>query len=298
MYVAGIETFLAIIQTHNLRKAAELLNLTQATVSYRLKILEQEIGGVLIERGKGVQKVTLTPLGENLVAIAERWNTLKRDIEKLQASGPQLNLSIGGSNSLNTYVLPPLYRALIQHTPRIRVRFRTQHSVELWDALERREIDVAFVKMERTVPNIELEPFFVDEAVLIRPAMKDAGDLPSIYPTELNSEQEIYFNWGPAFEQWHDRWWDPLRPAYIPVDNAGLVFSLMRDSEQWSVVPLSVANAFVKSGQVTVQKLLDLPPKRVCYKITHKHSRPTAVQSLAILDQYMAELFQHNAKML
>ncbi len=296
MYVAGIEAFLAIVQTQNLRKAAELLNLTQATVSYRLKILEQEMGSILVERGKGIQKIALTPFGEDFVAIAERWNALKRDTEKLQACGPQLSLSIGGSHSLNTYVLPPLYRALIQHSPKIRLQFRTQHSVELWDTLERREIDVAFVKMERTVPNIEVAPFFVDEAVLIRPATHEAGELRAIHPTELKSEHEIYFNWGPAFEMWHDRWWDPLRPAYIPVDNAGLIFTLMQDTRQWSVVPKSVADTFIKSGQFAIQKLLDSPPDRVCYKITHKHIRTSAIKSLTILDQYMADLFKNKAK--
>jgi DNA-binding transcriptional LysR family regulator len=296
MYAAGIEAFLAIIQTQNLRKAAELLNLTQATVSYRLKVLEQEMGAILVERNKGIQKITLTPFGENFVVIAERWRALKCDIEKLQASGPQLSLSIGGSNSLNTYVLPPLYRTLVQHRPKIQLKFCTQHSVELWDTLERREIDVAFVKMERTVPNIEVEPFFVDEAVLIRPAIHESGELRPIHPTELQLEHEIYFNWGPAFETWHDRWWNPLRPTYTPVDNAGLIFSLMQDSRQWSVVPMSIANTFVKSGKFEIQKLLDSPPERVCYKITHKHSRPAAMKSLAILNQYMADLFKNKSR--
>ncbi len=287
MYVAGIDAFLAILQAQNLKKAADLLNLTQATVSYRLKILEQEMGSILIERGKGIQKITLTPFGESFVSIAERWSALKRDTEKLQASGPQLILSIGGSNSLNTYVLPPLYRALNQHLPKIQLQFRTQHSVELWNTLERREIDVAFVKMERTVPNIAVEPFFVDESVLIRPSTFATSKLEPIHPTELDCNYEIYWNWGPAFQLWHDHWWDPIHSSYIPVDIAGLVFSLMHDSRQWSVVPKSVANAFVKSGQFVIQQLLDPPPERICYKITPMHPKPTIKKSLDILNQYM-----------
>jgi DNA-binding transcriptional LysR family regulator len=287
MYVAGIDAFLAILQAQNLKKAADLLNLTQATVSYRLKILEQEMGSILVERRKGIQKITLTPFGESFVTIAERWSALKRDTEKLQASGPQLILSIGGSNSLNTYVLPPLYQALIQHRPRIQLQFRTQHSVELWDTLERREIDVAFVKMERTVPNITVEPFFIDESVLIRPSTFETSKLEPIHPTDLNCKNEIYWNWGPAFQLWHDRWWDPIRSSYIPVDIAGLIFSLMHDPRQWSVVPKSVAKTFVKSGQFVIQQLLDPPPERVCYKISHKHPKPTIKKSLDILNQYM-----------
>jgi DNA-binding transcriptional LysR family regulator len=291
VYVAGIDAFLAIVQTQSLKKASELLNLTQATVSYRLKILEQEMGSILVERGKGIQRITLTPFGENFVTIAERWSTLKRDIEKLQASGPQLRLTIGGSNSLNSYVLPPLYQALTQHMPRIQLQFRTQHSIELWDTLERREIDVAFVKMERTVPNIIVEPFCVDEAVLIRPATPETADLQPIHPTELNCDHEIYWNWGPAFQIWHDRWWDPLRSSYIPVDVAGLIFSLMQAPRQWAVVPKSVANAFVNSGNFVIQRLLDSPPERVCYKITHRHTKSSVKKSLDIMDEYIAALF-------
>jgi DNA-binding transcriptional LysR family regulator len=55
MNFLGIEAFLAIVQTHNLKRAADLLHLTQATISYRLKTLEQEMGAVLVERSKGVQ---------------------------------------------------------------------------------------------------------------------------------------------------------------------------------------------------------------------------------------------------
>ncbi|WP_371377794.1 LysR substrate-binding domain-containing protein [Sporomusa aerivorans] len=286
MNYLGIEAFLAIVQTHNLKRAAELLHLTQATVSYRLKTLEKDMGAILVERSKGVQRITLTPFGENFVNIAERWQVLKRETEILQASGSQLRLSVGGSNSLNTYVLPPLYRALCQHMPKMRLQFVTQHSVELYDTLERREVDVAFVKMERTVPNIVVTPFFVDEMVLLRRAT--AGNLEAgVHPDELNCDHEIYMNWSPSYQIWHDRWWDTFNSSRIRVDTAGLIFSLLQDPKQWSVVPKSVAAAFVKSGQFAIQQLLDQPPGRVCYKITHKYPKSTISKSLSILDNYL-----------
>jgi DNA-binding transcriptional LysR family regulator len=288
MYVAGVDAFLAIVQTHSLKKAADMLHLTQATISYRLKTLEQEMGATLVERSKGVQAISLTPFGESFVSIAERWNALKRETEILQASGPQLSLAVGGSNSLNTYVLPPLYRALSQHTPKLRLQFRTQHSVELYDTLERREVDVAFVKMERTVPNIVVKPFFVDEMMLIRPATPENSCLEAIHPSELNGDHEIHLNWSPSYQAWHDRWWDPFCPSRIPVDSAGLIFSLMLETRQWSVVPKSVADVFVKTGQFVTQRLLDAPPARICYKITHKYPTSMTNSGLAVLDKLLA----------
>lgn len=292
MNFLGIEAFLAIVQTHNLKRAAELLHLTQATISYRLKTLEQEMGAVLVERGKGVQTITLTPFGESFVNIAERWNALKRETEILQASGVQVSLAVGGSNSLNTYVLPPLYRALCQHRPKLRLQFCTQHSLELYDTLERREIDVAFVKLARTVPNILAAPFFTDEMVLIRRATPENCGLGQVHPTELKSEHEIYMNWSPSYQIWHDRWWDPFSPSRVRVDTAGLIFSLLEDSKQWSITPKSVATAFVQSGHCTIQQLADPPPARICYKLTHKYPKTTVSKSLAILDGYLELLYR------
>ena len=94
MYEAGIEAFLAIIEARSLKKAGEMLSLTQATISYRLKILEQEMGAQLIERNKGIQQITLTAFGENFVPIANRWYLLKEDMKKLQNNILQLPIKI------------------------------------------------------------------------------------------------------------------------------------------------------------------------------------------------------------
>ncbi|WP_245625044.1 LysR family transcriptional regulator [Paenibacillus stellifer] len=113
MYFPGIEAFLAIVRTESISKAAELLHLSQATVSYRLKTLEKEMGSLLVERRKGAPKISLTPKGENFFSIAERWEALWRETQILQASGSQLSLAISAAESISHFVLPPVYRILI-----------------------------------------------------------------------------------------------------------------------------------------------------------------------------------------
>lgn len=291
MYFLGIEAFLAIVQTRSLTKAAELLNLSQSTISYRLKMLEQDMGATLIERGKGIQTITLTPFGETFINIAERWNLLKRETEILQTTGPQLSLAIGAADSLNVYVLPPLYQALSQHSSQIRLQIRTQHTPESYESVERHEIDVAFVKMERVVPNIVVEPFYIDEMVLIRLATPQNSNARVVCPNELDCEYELYMNWGPSYQMWHDRWWDPYSPSRIRLDTAALIFSLMWDFRQWAIVPRSIANTFLKSGEFIIQHLSDPAPPRACYKITHKYPKPATKQCLNILDKIIALLY-------
>lgn len=291
MDLLGVEAFLAIVQTGSLTKAAELLHLSQSTVSYRLKVLERDMGTMLIERGKGIQTITLTPFGESFVALAERWSMLKREVEILQSTGPQISLTIGAADSLNVYVLPPLYRALAQEYPAVRLRILTQHTMESYESMERREIDVAFVKMERVVPNIAVEPFYVDEMVLVRLATAGRIATNVVSPLELDCRHELYFNWGPSYQMWHDRWWDEYIPHGLQIDAAALIFSLMWDTRQWAIVPRSIATSFVKSDHCLVQRLTNPPPPRVCYKLMSKRPEPVKAPYLDMLSRLLQEIY-------
>ena len=51
----GLEVFTAIVMGQTLRRAAELLNLTQSAVSRRLKELEEDLGSILVDRRKGLK---------------------------------------------------------------------------------------------------------------------------------------------------------------------------------------------------------------------------------------------------
>jgi DNA-binding transcriptional LysR family regulator len=55
MNIDDIQAFLAVVSNQSLTKAAEILHLSQSSVSHRLKNLEQELDLILIERGKGLK---------------------------------------------------------------------------------------------------------------------------------------------------------------------------------------------------------------------------------------------------
>lgn len=291
MYFPGIEAFLAIVQTESISKAAELLHLSQATVSYRLKTLEQEMGGLLVERRKGAHKIHLTPKGENFFSIAERWDALWRETQILQASDAQLSLAISAAESISHFVLPPLYRLLNQHNPPIRLQIRTQHTQEAFDSIERREMDVAFVVREIASPSVTVRPFFTEEMVLLRMAAPGrlAGDTVEI--RELAPQHEVFINWNREFQFRHDQWWDPVCPSRVHLDTAGLITTFMKDASQWTIVPASVGAHMLRIGQFVLQKLSELVPPRVCYKVVHKFPNQALSGTLRILDHYLQDIF-------
>lgn len=287
MDLLGVQAFLAVVQTGSLNKAAGLLNLSQGAVSYRLKVLEQTMGSRLVERSKGVHKIKLTPLGENFISLAERWSLLQQETRILQALGPQLSLSVSVADSLNLYVLPPLYCALRRHTPAVRLKIRTQHTNESFESIERKEMDIAFVVREMVSPSVIIEPFFAEEMVLFRLAGRGRTLMETVDIRCLQPQYELYMNWSMGYQSWHDRWWDPLCPSRVCLDTAGLIPLLLQEPQQWAIVPLSVGRQFVQSGKFVMQRLSEPAPERVCYKLIHKYPNQNTLQGLQILEQYI-----------
>ena len=85
MNIAAIQTFLAIVETGSLAKAADRLNVTQSTVTTRLKTLEDSFGQRLINRSKS--GATLTSAGLRLQRYAQIIGGMWRQA-RLEVSAP------------------------------------------------------------------------------------------------------------------------------------------------------------------------------------------------------------------
>ena len=86
MNYQDIKTFLTIVSSSSLSKAAEVLFVSQPALSHRLSALEEELGTELIIRKKGSRTLELTDAGQRFVPLARKW-------EKLRASWRQARSS-------------------------------------------------------------------------------------------------------------------------------------------------------------------------------------------------------------
>ena len=81
MDLENIEVFLEIARTRSISGAAKNLFISQSAVSYRLKMLEDELDCKLIERGRGQNQSRLTKEGEAFLPLAERLKDVRCDIK-------------------------------------------------------------------------------------------------------------------------------------------------------------------------------------------------------------------------
>lgn len=138
-----IETFLKVQEYQNMTKAADALFITQSTVSYRLKSLEDELGTQLIARKKGTQMVTVTSQGKQFVPIAKEWMRVYQMTQKFCRSSRILQLRIAAPESIHNY-FRETYQLIREEESEVRLTLLTSNSDQVSLLLEQQRADIGF----------------------------------------------------------------------------------------------------------------------------------------------------------
>ena len=103
-----LQYFLAVVREENISRAAEMLHITQPTLSRQIAQLEEELGTQLFIRGK---HLTLTDAGVMLHRRAEEVATLMDKIEnEFENQGEIGGIISIGSGGLNASQMLPARR--------------------------------------------------------------------------------------------------------------------------------------------------------------------------------------------
>lgn len=99
MDIRQLQYLVALARERHFTRAAKACDITQPTLSGRLRQLEQELGVPIVEGGQ--RFVGLTPQGERVLSwantILDNWSALQREIMAMRDTSSALNghLSIG-----------------------------------------------------------------------------------------------------------------------------------------------------------------------------------------------------------
>ncbi len=289
MDISEIETFLMIVDTKSISKTAEILFLSQPTVSHRLKSLENDLGVQLIVRDKGYKGVTLTNKGQEFIQIAQKWLSLWKDTQSLRHSQDSYFLTIGCTDSFSVATLSPLYRDFLKITPSIDLKIRTHQSNEIYDLLSSYKIDIRFVHHHMHYKNIISEELASEKMYLIQPEGTELKKK-RIHTDELNSENELFFSWEANYQIWHDRWINVNSRSHIQVDTISLLSELWCDNDNWLIAPYSVVKMLSRTKKIYVSEIINTPPNRITYKLTHKIPNQVTLKTVRILEDKLHSL--------
>ncbi|CAM4322168.1 HTH-type transcriptional activator AllS [Shigella dysenteriae] len=124
-----LRTFIAVAETGSFSKAAERLCKTTATISYRIKLLEENTGVALFFRT--TRSVTLTAAGEHLLSQARDWLSW---LESMPSELQQVNIVI--NNLLyNPQAVAQLLAWLNERYPFTQFHISRQIYMGVWDSI-------------------------------------------------------------------------------------------------------------------------------------------------------------------
>lgn len=147
--LAQLRALVAIADCGNFSEAAMELNLSQSTVSHAIANLEDELGVVLLQRGR--HGARLTPVGERITpharAVLAVLDTIVSEAD--QAKGLQGGtLRIASFRSVATHVIPGAIARLHQRYPNVAVELIEMDELhQLKQALQKGEADVAVAEV-------------------------------------------------------------------------------------------------------------------------------------------------------
>lgn len=161
----------AIASKKNFTNAASSLYISQPSLSKQIKILEENLDTVLINRERN--NISLTESGKVFLQYSERILILCEescralvDLKK----GDRGNLKVGASQTIGTYLMPRILALFAQNYPQIDLKVQVNSTRTIATSIIKREIDVAIVGGEmskKLKKRLTIQPFVYDELSLI-----------------------------------------------------------------------------------------------------------------------------------
>jgi DNA-binding transcriptional LysR family regulator len=163
----------AVASEKSFTRAAEILYVSQPSLSKQIKILENRLGIVLLNRENSTISLTeggrvFLQYSERILALCEESCRALNDVK----NGDRGNLTVGASQTIGTYLMPRVLALFAQNYPQINIKVQVDSTRVIAKNVVNREIDIAVVGgdvPEELKKNLDIENFVEDELILIVP---------------------------------------------------------------------------------------------------------------------------------
>ncbi len=195
MEIRQLRYFVAVAEELNFSKAAIRLHMSQPPLSHQIKLLEEELGLVLLQRDK--RSVRLTPPG--LVYLSE----CRAVLDRLQAAtsrarhlalGTAGSLRVGLATSAVDQVMPGLLAQLRQQRSLADVTFTDMGSEEQVRALAHDRLDLGFIHARIPVKGLRRQTVHSEGFAVVLPRAHPLAGRAKFRLAELAGEPMVSFS--------------------------------------------------------------------------------------------------------
>ena len=281
-----IECFLSICRKKTISRAAEMLYITQPSLSARLKTLEKELGGELFNRKKGNREMTLTSVGKKFYKLALEYEALTKQM--LNICKKQTNvLRVSAINSISTYFLPKIYNRFLQKYPKYELEIQDMELDVAKESILDGTTDIAFTAGKTIDETFVQTPIFVEKMVLVCGEKINFDETISI--KHLKKYKEIYIEWNHSYFIWHQHNFKSDNPK-ITISIMSQLKQFLDEGDCWAILPISIANSLSKECVLKqVQTNFTLPTREISV-ITATEEKPIVTEFFECIKEAIDEI--------
>ena len=247
----------AITSEKSFTKAAKILFISQPSLSKQIKILENRLGILLVNRENN--KISLTEAGNVFLHYAERILALCeescRALNDLK-NGDRGNLTIGASQTIGTYLMPRVLSVFAQNYPQINLKVQVDSTRVIAKKIVDRRIDIAVVGgdvPQELKKNLEITNFVEDELILIIPRSHPFAKKKKIHKDDLYQLNYITLSSNSTIQKFID---NILIQNHIETKQFHVILQLNSIEAIKTAVSLGLGAAFISAS--SIEKELEL----------------------------------------
>lgn len=235
-----IEAFIAIAELKNITKAADTLFVSQSALSYRLKMLEDDVGTTLVTRNKGIASISLTAKGEEFLSIAREWEAVYRKALAFSTLTETTTIQIAAPASVHEQH-SALYTRITEESDKARLSISTYNSDAIPSVIENRDAEIGFGFIYRSSPRLLAREIRSIPMVLVeRSKFSRQSDL--VDPSTLDPEKAVLVKGialdNPDCAAFYTSRFGTNMPFHMYVDSPSLLAKTLPE-QGWCILPES-----------------------------------------------------------
>ena len=241
MEIRVLRYFLTVVREQSITKAAEVLHITQPTLSRQLAQMEEEIGVRLFERGS--RKSTLTNEGlllrrraEEILQLVDK--TEKELIEEDERVEGKITIGCGELGAVQ--LLSDLLKSFHEKYPLVTFEIYSATADHVKERMERGLVDIGLLLEPIDIERYDFIRLDYKEhwVVVMRPdcplaekeyiTAKDLSELPLIMPRRLKVQSELASWFGDYYDSLNVLFTSNLNTNAAVMVSSGLGYSIVR----------------------------------------------------------------------
>ena len=273
MNLDHIWTFLEVADTGNFNRAARNLNVTQSTVSARIKSLEENFGRALLTRGHAGCELTAAghQLRQYAVGIQRLWQKSHQAVTL--RPGFRSVLAIGAQVSLWERLVLDWIAWMREKVPDVALRIEADYSSSQMRQLADGLLDIGVMYQPRHTPGLVVEKLLEENLVLV------ATDDREVSPGWI--EDYVFVDWGDVFLTEHAEAFPQMETAAVAVGLGALGLQYILKYGGSGYFPLRVVQPLIDEGRL--YRLAGAPMvRRPAYVVYRTDPADQETQALAL----------------